>query len=194
MQTDEKILIADIRSKLSDYRFNHSLCVAESAKELALKYGANVQKAYLTGLMHDVLKEQKTDEALAYFESHGVELTPLERGAEKLWHALSGAIYAGEIYGFDAEMTDAIRYHTTGRENMTLLERVLFIADFISADRDYNGVEDMRERAKVSLEYAMTEGLRFTIEDLARGCKPIHPDTLACYNDILINGRNSNNG
>ena len=69
---------------------------------------------------------------------------------------------------------------------MTLPEKILFVADFISADRDYPGVEEMRKRAAVSLESAMEEGLRFTIEDLSKACRPIHPDTVAAYNQITV--------
>ena len=110
----------------------------------------------------------------------------VEKSAPKLWHAMAGARYLEKEYSFSEEIITAVRYHTTGRENMGLLEKILFIADFISADRNYNGVEDMRKRAEISLEYAMEEGLRFTIEDLARECRPIHPDTVACYNEIIV--------
>lgn len=186
MTDNVEILTADIRSRLSDYRFIHSLNVADTAKSLAEKYGGDPGKAFLTGLMHDVLKEQDREEALRFFEAHGDVLTRLEKNAPKLWHAMSGAVYLKETYDFPDDMVSAVRYHTTGRENMTLLEKIIFIADFISADRDYPGVEDMRERAFVSLEYAMEEGLRFTINELSEKCAPIHPDTVACYNQILL--------
>lgn len=186
MTTDIDILTADIRARLSDYRFTHSLNVASTAKALAGKYGCSPDKAFLTGLMHDVLKEQDREDARRFFAEHGVNLTRLEAQAPKLWHAMSGAVYLKETYGFDDDMVSAVRYHTTGKENMTPLEKVLFIADFISADRDYPGVEDMRRRADVSLEYAMEEGLRFTINELSEKCAAIHPDTLACYNQIIL--------
>ena len=182
---NEAILFQDIRARLSDHRYEHSLQVAKTAVELAERYGGDRDAMYPAGLMHDVLKEQPRDEALAYFTAHGVRLTPVERSAPKLWHAMAGAIYLKETYGFSDEIVTAVRYHTTGRENMTLGEKILFIADFISADRDYPGVDDMRERAKVSLEYAMEEGLRFTIYELSEKCHPIHPDTIACYNQII---------
>ena len=178
-------LLKDIRARLSDNRYEHSLQVAKSAVELAERYGGDKELLYTAGLAHDVLKEQPRDEALAFFAAHGVRLTPVERSAPKLWHAMAGAIYLKETYGYPEELLTAVRYHTTGRENMTLAEKILFIADFISADRDYPGVEDMRERAKVSLEYAMEEGLRFTIFELSEKCRPIHPDTVACYNQII---------
>lgn len=181
-----KEMVADVRSRLSDYRFYHSMCVANSARELALQYGADQKKAYIAGILHDVCKELKRKESLSYFEENGVTLTPLEREVKKLHHAIAGAHYIREKYDLPEDIVSAVRYHTTGREDMTLLEKILFVADFISEDRDYPGVEDMRARAKISLEYAMEEGLRFTIQDLARENKPIHPDTVACYNQILL--------
>lgn len=190
MICDEKKIRADIRLHLGDYRYTHSLNVAESAKELAEKYGADTDICYVAGLLHDVLKEQPRDEALAFFKANSIMLSPVEKNAEKLWHAMSGAIYIRNNYPeLPAEVSDAVRYHTTGRENMTLPEKILFVADFISADRDYPGVEDMRERAEKSLEAAMEEGLRFTIWELSEKCVPIHPDTVSAYNWILLNER-----
>ncbi len=180
-----EILKTVVRYPLSDLSSTHSLCVADCARELALRYGADPDAAYLAGLGHDVLKEQNKQEALAFFASHGVTLTPVEAAAPKLWHAMAAGIYLRETYALPEEILTAVRYHTTGRAGMSLLEKILFTADFISADRDYPGVGDMRKRAKVSLELAMEEGLRFTIEELARADRPIHPDTVAAYNEIL---------
>lgn len=185
MIADEAKLWADVRQRLSDFRFYHSRCVAAAAKQLAQTYGWDPEKAWLAGAVHDILKEQPRQEALAFFAENGVELTPLERLCPKLWHAMAGEIYLRKTYGLPQDMLLAVRYHTTGRENMTLPEQILFTADFISDDRDYNGVEDMRRRAKISLPHCMEEGLRFTIEELSRSCSPIHPDTLGAYNQIL---------
>ena len=175
----------DIRSRLSDARYAHSLAVADCARALAEQYGGDPDKAYIAGLAHDVLKEQKKKDALRYFALQGVSLTPVEAAAPKLWHAMAAEIYLRQTYALPEDILSAVRYHTTGRAGMTLLEKILFTADFISADRDYPGVDDMRERAKVSLELAMEEGLRFTIEDLAKENRPIHPDTVSAYNEIV---------
>lgn len=179
-------LLKDIRERLSDFRYIHSLAVAESAGYLADKYGCDKETAITAGLAHDVLKELSREEYSSFFENENIVLTDVEKTAPKLWHAIAGAYYLKKEYSFSDEIITAVRYHTTGRANMGLLEKILFIADFISSDRNYNGVEDMRKRAEVSLEYAMEEGLRFTIEDLARECRPIHPDTIACYNEIIV--------
>ena len=184
-------LLKDIRERLSDFRYTHSLEVAESARYLAEKYGYDKEIAYTAGLAHDVLKELSRDEFLAFFEKEEILLSDVEKNAMKLWHAMAGAQYLKKAYGFSEDIITAVRYHTTGRAGMSLLEKILFIADFISLDRNYNGVEDMRKRAEISLEYAMEEGLRFTIEDLARECRPIHPDTIACYNEIVCQKKHS---
>ncbi len=185
MYNSEKLL-KDIRNRLSDFRYTHSLEVADSAKHLADKYGFDTEKAYIAGLAHDVLKELAREEYAEFFRCEGIVLSPVEKKAPKLWHAIAGARYLEKKYGFDEEIITSVRYHTTGRENMSLLEKIIFVADFISADRSYNGVEDMRKRAEASLEYCMEEGLRFTIEELAKENRPIHPDTVACYNEIVI--------
>ncbi len=184
MNKQEEIL-QDIRERLSDFRYEHSVNVAESAEKLAEKYGCDTEKAYLAGIAHDVLKEMKKDEFLSFFEKEEITLSDVEKNAPKLWHAMAGAVYLRNKYGFHEDIISAVRYHTTGKERMNTLEKILFVADFISADRSYPGVEDMRRRAEISLEYAMEEGLRFTIEELASKCLPIHPDTVACYNEIL---------
>lgn len=186
----EQAMLKDIRERLSDFRYIHSLEVAKSAKALAEKYGYDTEKAYLAGLSHDVLKELTEQEFAEFFERENIILSDVEKNAPKLWHSIAGAEYLRKTYGFDDEIISAVRYHTTGKKNMTTGEKILFVADFISLDRNYNGVEDMRERALVSLEKAMEEGLRFTIEELASKNRPIHPDTVACYNAILLEGKN----
>lgn len=181
----EQAVLNDIRERLSDFRYFHSLEVAKSARYLAEKYGYDPETAYLAGLSHDVLKELSAEEFFDFFKKENIILTDVEKNAPKLWHSIAGARYLRNVYGFNEEIISAVRYHTTGKENMTTGEKILFVADFISLDRNYNGVEDMRDRAEISLEKAMEEGLRFTIEELAAKCRPIHPDTVACYNEIL---------
>ncbi len=195
MVYDEKKMVADIRSRLGDHRYEHSLNVAASAKALAEKYGGDADVCYVAGLLHDVLKEQPRDEALEFFFRNGIVLTKLEMNAPKLWHAMAGAEYIRENYPDLPEVVaNAVRYHTTGKANMALEEKILFTADFISADRDYPGVDEMRRRADDSLESAMQEGLRFTVSELSEKCVPIHPDTVDAYNFILLNERNRKNG
>ena len=176
-----------LKERLTEKRYIHSLNVAESAKELARIYGADEEKAYTAGLIHDSCKDISAGMQLSFLLGNKVKLTEIEINTPKLYHAISGELFARKEFGIeDEEILDAIRYHTTGRANMSLLEKVVFIADFISAERDYNGVDVMRQKAAKSLDEAIVEGLSFTIKDLIDSERVVHPDTLGAYNDAVF--------
>ena len=180
--------LEEIKKRLNPDRLYHSLNVADEAKKLAKHYGADEQKAFTAGLLHDILKNMPDSELLQYFERNGIMLTETERASRKTWHAMAGADFLRrELHVTDEDILSAVRWHTTGRAGMTLLDKVLFVADFISADRDYPGVERMREKAYVSLEDAMLEGLQFTINELVENAWPVHEDSIRAYNELVIN-------
>lgn len=190
MKTDSEC-IEIIKGRLKEQRFIHSLNVAKSAKELAEKFGADPQKAYTAGILHDSCKNLESSEQLKYLLENNVALSEYELAAPKLFHAVCGRVFAEKEIGCeDEEILNAIRYHTTGRSNMTLLEKIVFIADFISDERNYDGVEIMREKAFRSLDEAIVEGLSFTIIDLIKKERLVHPDTMGAYNAALVNMKN----
>ena len=175
-----------LRERLTERRFIHSLNVADSARELAGIYGYDPEKAYTAGLIHDCCKDEPAGLQLSYMLGNGAQLTECEINTAKLYHSICGSIYIQKEFGIDdIEIINAVRYHTTGRKNMSLLEKIVFIADFISAERDYNGVEVMREKAARSLDEAIVEGLSFTIKDLIDAGRIVHTDTLDAYNDAI---------
>lgn len=172
---------------LSRRRYQHSLCVAQEAKRLALRYGAEAERAYQAGLLHDICKDHTNAQLLQLFEEFDIILDAVEQTQPKLWHAIAGEGYLRHRLGItDHELLTAVRYHTTARAGMSLLEQVLYIADFTSADRDYEDVDIMRACADRSIPEAMRYALRYTIRDLAAREKPIHPDTLRAYNEIIL--------
>lgn len=174
-----------IGKRMKAARFKHSKNVAKEAVRLAKKYGADVEKAEIAGILHDATKETPDEEQLRLIQRAGIQLTSLEASSRKLWHAISGAAFVKVELGIhDEEILNAIRYHTTGRAGMSLLEKVIFIADFTSAERDYEGVDRMRKAADKSLEEAMLEGISFTIADLAERKLTIAPDTFMAYNEV----------
>lgn len=176
-----------LKSRLSDYRYHHSLCVADSAVELAERYGADKEKALVAGLLHDITKESEPSEHFLLFAEGGVKPTELERVNAKLWHAMSGAEYLKlRLNITDKEIYDAVRYHTTARAGMSLLEKVIYIADFISADRVYDDVDIVRELAQKSLDETMLYTQRYSINELLQKGACIHPDSVACYNELLL--------
>lgn len=180
--------LEEIKKRLTPARLYHSLNVAEESKKLACLYGADAEKAYTAGLLHDIMKNTPDEELLKFFRENAIILTNTERASRKTWHAMAGAVFCERnLHVTDKEILSAIRWHTTARAGMTLLDKVVFIADFISADRDYPGVERMREKATVSLESAMLEGLQFTIQELVENGWAVHEDSLAAYNELVCN-------
>lgn len=176
-----------IRPRLKDARFEHSKNVSKEAVRLAKKYGADVEKAAVAGILHDITKETPNEEQLEIMKRAGIRLSPLEENSPKLWHAISGSGYIKTELGIeDEDILNAVRYHTTARGGMSLLEKVIFIADFTSAERDYDGVDKIRKAADKSLEDAMLAGLSFSIEDLAHRHLAIAEDTVDAYNEIVV--------
>ena len=176
-----------LRPLLSEKRLHHSICVAKAAVELARRWGADENKAYAAGMLHDIMKDTPREKQLKYMQEFGIILSDIQKKTPKIWHQMCGAAYLEHRLGIqDRDILDAVRYHTTGRAGMSLLEKVIFTADYISDDRDYDGVEELREAAFRSLEEAMLIGLSFTVEDLASQKLPIASDTFMAYNECCL--------
>lgn len=168
---------------MSEKRYIHSVNVAKKAVELAKIYGANEEKAAIAGIVHDITKEMANDEQLDIIKSSGAELDAVEKVTKKLWHSISGAIYIRQTLGIeDEDIINAVRYHTTGRSGMSLLEKVIFVADFISDERDYEGVEYMKKAVKEGLEEAVFCGSKFSIKSLLKSDLCVHHNTVMAYN------------
>lgn len=184
-QTKIKVYLQGLLSKR---RFQHSLGVAEEAERLAHHYGVDFEKAYLSGLVHDCGKEIPPGEAVKLLrERYGVVVDAMSLHMPRLLHGPLGACITQSEFGiYDAEVLDAIRYHTTGKANMSLLAKIIYIADYIEPGRDFDGVSELREMAYDDLDSAIIFGIDFTICDLVNQGKTIHPDTVHCRNDLLI--------
>ncbi len=177
-----------IRSMMGDYRYTHSVNVAEEAVLLAKRYGCNEQKAYIAGILHDITKEIPHEEQLQIIRDGGIILDDVQQNAPKLWHSISGSVYVNTKLGItDSDIINAVRYHTTGRADMSLLEKIIYTADYTSKERSYNGADIMREKSRKSLEEAMIFSCQFTLQNLSSKEAAIHPDQLFCYNDLVLN-------
>ena len=172
---------------LSDHRRIHSLNVSDEAVRYAEKYGGDAEKARLAGLLHDVTKETDPERQLQIIENGGIILSETEKQSPKLWHAVSGACFVRDVIGIDdPDIFNAIRYHTTARAGMSQLEKIVFLADFTSAERDYPDIDVIRAHAENSLEEGMLYGIRFTLCRLLERSALVSPDALAAYNEILL--------
>ena len=184
MQQDYKEII---RGMMGDYRYTHSLNVAKEALALAKLYGCDEQKAYTAGILHDITKELPKDEQLQIIKNGGIILDDVQKNAPKLWHSISGSVYVQTHLGItDSDIINAIRYHTTGRAGMSLLEKIIYTADYTSAERSYDGADIMRSKSRESLEDAMIFSCQYTLQKLSENRAAIHPDQLFCYNELVL--------
>lgn len=172
-----------LKTRLTPQRLYHSICVAEKAKELATIFNGDVEKAYTAGLAHDIMRYEPAEKMLEMIEKDGQVLSDSEKSITVTLHAIAGEIYLRkELNVTDQEILSAVRYHTTGKEDMSLLEKIIYVADLTSEDREYPDVNEVRELAQKDLDKTCLRGLSFTIEDNARKCRPIHIDTVKAYN------------
>ena len=177
-----------LKDNLSEKRYKHSLGVADEAVLLAERYGAEKLKAYIAGLVHDVAKEIGNAEAKMLLKGkYNVELDAVEEKTHKLLHGPLGACMAQDIFDIDdVEILDAVRYHTTGKANMSVLTKVLYIADYVEPNRTFEGVDDLRHLAYEDIDKAIMVGINWTFEELMEKNSMFHPDTVHARNYLLL--------
>lgn len=175
-------------SMVRNKRVPHIRGTEEEAVRLARRWGADEVMARRAGILHDCTKYLELEPHLAICDRFGVELDALERKAVKLLHSKSGACIAKEIFGEPDEVFEAIFWHTTGKADMTLLEKILYIADYMEPCRSFEGVELMRHLAYTDLDKAMLLGVNMTIEDMRQRGVPIHTNTVGAYNWLVDHG------
>ncbi|MCL2494144.1 MAG: nicotinate (nicotinamide) nucleotide adenylyltransferase [Oscillospiraceae bacterium] len=171
-------------------RQHHSRCVAEAAEMLALRYGGESaqrlsEKARLAALLHDCAKSMPFETQEALCARYGKSFTENEHSLPQVCHAFAGEAYLALECGVtDAAVLGAVRWHTLGHAGMTLLEEIVFVADLVSADRDYPDVEHVRALASRDLHAASQYILEYIFTKQRKKGKPIHPDSLAWYGEL----------
>ena len=185
-----------VRAALSKKRYAHTCNVKEAAVELAQRYGADPEKAALAALLHDAVKERPKAELLQILRGNAIIAGNAAESPAPVWHGPCAAILAKTQWGVDdPEVLDAIRYHTTGRAGMTKMDKILYLADMTSAERDWPGVEKLRKLELKDLDAAMLAALKQTNDFVLSQGKPLDPMSKAAYEDILAhsaqNGENA---
>ncbi len=155
-------------SMLRRKRVPHVLGTEQTAGELALRWGEDEETARRAALLHDCTKKLNGEQHREIFRQYGVVLDGEERDEEKLYHAVSGAALAKHIFGASDQIESAIRWHTTGKADMTTLEKIIYLADYIEPNRDFCDLAEMRELAFRDLDQAMLMGLEMSIESLEK--------------------------
>lgn len=190
MKIDEAIRI--VEPHLTQKRFEHTLRVKDTAINLAKLYDESIEKAELAAVFHDYCKYRSLDEMKRIIKTTSLPKDLLNFHHE-LWHGPVASVLIDQEYGIDdGEIKQAIYSHTTGRANMSKLEMIIFLADYIEPGRDFPGVVDVRETAKKDLVLACWMASKNTISFLMKKNATIYPDTFYAYNDLTkrTNGGN----
>ncbi|MGP1365984.1 MAG: bis(5'-nucleosyl)-tetraphosphatase (symmetrical) YqeK [Schwartzia sp. (in: firmicutes)] len=184
---ESRILLA---KRLRPARYEHSLGVAETAARLARRFGVDVERARLAGLLHDNAREFPVEEMIRAASARGIPVTPIERAMPLLLHAPLGAYRLREVYGVtDEAIFRAVALHTVGGAAMTPLDKIVYFADMIEPGRTYKGVEALRAIGETgTLDEIMLEALSQSILYVVGEGQLVHPDTVTARNEILLSG------
>ena len=175
-----------LKLALTEKRYNHSIGVMQTAVSLARQYGADVEKTAIAALLHDCAKNYSKSEMLELCEKYNVELDPISRESTGLIHGFLGAVLAYEYYeAGDPEIYDAIYFHTIGKPDMSLITKIIYLADGIEPNRSYEGVERIRETAFEDIDRALIMQIDSTIKSVISKGGLIHTNTIDTRNFYL---------
>lgn len=179
-------MMAKLQKMLSVKKYAHSLKVMEASIKLADKYGEDVEKAAIAGLLHDCAKDIEADVIFDLCEKYGIIVDEIMKEQPVLLHGLVGSFLARDLFGIDCpRILAAIAGHTMGRAGMDKLCSIIFVADYIEDGRNYAGVDKIREAAGESLEKAIVAGIDNTIAYILEKGRMLHPLTVATRNWAL---------
>ena len=174
-----------VKETLSAKRYKHTLNVKKMAVTLAERYGADPEKAALAALLHDSAKELPRARLLQIFRDNAIIAKNAEQRPEPVWHGYAAAILCETEWGVtDPEILSAIRCHTTGKPHMSLLDKVLYMADMTSAERDYPGVEELRRLELEDIDLALCKALERSLQFVEESGKPVDPESTAALEDV----------
>ena len=186
MVVDLEKVKENLKGRLTEKRYNHSIGAMKAARLLARIYKEDEDEAAVAGLVHDIAKEMPKAEMEKYVKEHKIEVDEIEKIQMGLLHAKIGASIAKEEFGASKKVQEAICYHTTGNKDMNVFDKIIYLADKIEENRDYEGVKELREKAKSDLDEAMLFVLDFNIQKNIRKGILIYADTIELRNKLLM--------
>lgn len=176
-----------VKEKISEKRFAHTVGVRNTAVKLSEIYGADREKAMLAGLIHDCAKNMEDEEILSIVRQDGYEPDWIEQGSPQLLHGRAASVIAErQMEIADEDVLNAIIYHTTGRSDMTLLEKIVYVADYIEPTRNYMGVDELRKVAFVNIDAAVLMAIDNTIRFVLDRKQLLHNNTIDARNYMLM--------
>ncbi len=178
-------LLAYIKPRMPQKRYDHTLGVAETAIELANLYGEDAEKAEIAAILHDLAKYEDEEEMRVIIRENGFDKRLIPWGAEILHGPIAAYRAKNELGIQDEDILNAMHYHTTGRVGMSHLEKIIYVADMTEPNRNFPGVERLREIARTDLHAGMRACISHNISFLVSAEIPIYPLSIECYNDII---------
>lgn len=182
-----------LKGRLTFERYRHSLGVMSTASLLAARFGADQKKAELAGLVHDCARDIPNDIQLKMADEFGILLDEIEKLEPELIHGPLGAAIACKEFDIDDEVYRAIAIHSTGDACMTLLDKVVFLADYVEPGRCFPGVEAIREKSIRDLDEAILSAFASTIKHVVEKGRFLHPKTVSARNFLLVQKRRERN-
>lgn len=183
---DRDSALSIVQKQMTEKRFIHTQGVVETAIKLAKIYGVDQKKAELAAIFHDYAKFRPVDEMKEIVVKEQMDDALLVYGDELLHGPVGAFLVKNEVGIHDEDILNGIRYHTTGRARMTMLEKVIYIADYIEPNRSFTGVEEVRELAFKDIHQALIVSISNTINFLLSKKQPVFPSTLAAYNFLIL--------
>ena len=174
-----------VKARLSEKRWTHTKNVKKMAVKLARRWGTDPEKAAMAAILHDSAKELPKQELLQIFADNAIIAENAPARPSPVWHGIAAAILAETQWGItDPEILSAIRCHTTGKPGMSKLDKIIYLADMTSAERDWPGVNKLRKLELKDLDAAMLAALKQTNDFVLSQGKPLDPVSKAAYDDI----------
>ena len=167
-----------VKSRLGEKRWTHT----KNVKKLAKRWGADPEKAAMAAILHDSAKELPKQELLQIFADNAIIAENAPARPSPVWHGIAAAILAQTQWGItDPEILSAIRCHTTGKADMSLLDKIIYLADMTSAERDWPGVDELRKLEMQDLDRALCDALKRSIDFVEEKGGTLDPESVAAY-------------
>ncbi|MDR3156655.1 MAG: bis(5'-nucleosyl)-tetraphosphatase (symmetrical) YqeK [Lactobacillales bacterium] len=179
-------LLSKVEESMSEKRFSHVLGTQETAIQLAKRFGADVEKASIAGLVHDYAKERPNEEMIRVIvENHlGEDIIPF---GNQIWHGIAGIVLIEKELGIrDSEILQAVYVHTTGSSNMSLIDKIIYVADYIEPHRHFEDVSEVRRLAEVDLDEVVKYETEHTLLRLIKEKRAIYPKTIETFNRYVV--------
>lgn len=176
-----------LKTLIDEKTYSHSLRVKNMAISLGEVYGADIEKLKIAAILHDCGKGLDHINLLKKYKAFDIILDDYMKNNKELIHGPLGAKIAKEKFSIeDQEVLEGIKYHTTGRENMSIIDKIIYISDYVEPNRDFKGVEVVRKLAFANLDQSLILAMDNTIKFLIDKKKIIHPNTIKARNSLMI--------